>query len=150
MWGTLVALASHSVVFNALITGNFEVLRDALWHLILPCVAVGTIPFYHHCAYDALKSLGSLWFGLYSDSACQRFARARGDLKTCHAQCAIADRNRRRFICRRADERRGADRNRLRVARCWDAIGERDFSAIMRSFRHLQLNIIALSLCSFN
>jgi peptide/nickel transport system permease protein len=27
-----------------LITGNFEVLRDALWHLILPCVAVGTIP----------------------------------------------------------------------------------------------------------
>lgn len=44
MWGTLVALASHSVVFNALITGNFEVLRDALWHLILPCVAVGTIP----------------------------------------------------------------------------------------------------------
>jgi peptide/nickel transport system permease protein len=44
LWGTLVLLASHSVVFNALITGNFEVLRDALWHLILPCVAVGTIP----------------------------------------------------------------------------------------------------------
>lgn len=32
------------VTFNALITGNFEILRDALWHLILPCVAVGTIP----------------------------------------------------------------------------------------------------------
>jgi len=44
LWGTLVALASYSVTFNALITGNFEVLRDALWHLILPCVAVGTIP----------------------------------------------------------------------------------------------------------
>jgi peptide/nickel transport system permease protein len=43
-WGTLVALASHSVTFNALITGNFLVLRDALWHLILPCMAVGTIP----------------------------------------------------------------------------------------------------------
>lgn len=43
-WGSLVVLASHSVVFNSLITGNFEVLRDALWHLILPCVAVGTIP----------------------------------------------------------------------------------------------------------
>lgn len=44
LWGTLVTLASYSVTFNALITGNFEVLRDALWHLILPCVAVGTIP----------------------------------------------------------------------------------------------------------
>jgi peptide/nickel transport system permease protein len=32
------------VIFNALLTGQFNVLRDALWHLILPCVAVGTIP----------------------------------------------------------------------------------------------------------
>jgi peptide/nickel transport system permease protein len=35
---------SHSVVINSLITGHFDVLRDALWHLILPCMAVGTIP----------------------------------------------------------------------------------------------------------
>jgi peptide/nickel transport system permease protein len=40
----LVTFASNSVTFNALITGNGKVLRDALWHLILPCVAVGTIP----------------------------------------------------------------------------------------------------------
>ena len=44
LWGAIVTLASNTVTFNALITGNFEVLRDALWHLILPCVAVGTIP----------------------------------------------------------------------------------------------------------
>src|SRR6185436_579541 len=44
LWGNLVLFASHSVVFNALVTGNFLVLKDALWHLILPCVAVGTIP----------------------------------------------------------------------------------------------------------
>ena len=44
LWGTLVTFASNTVTFNALITGNYEVLRDALWHLILPCVAVGTIP----------------------------------------------------------------------------------------------------------
>ena len=44
LWGALVIMASNSVVFNALISGNFDVLRDALWHLILPCVAVGTIP----------------------------------------------------------------------------------------------------------
>lgn len=42
--GTIVTFASNTVTFNALITGNFEILRDALWHLILPCVAVGTIP----------------------------------------------------------------------------------------------------------
>ncbi len=35
---------SNSVVLNSLITGKFEVLRNALWHLILPCMAVGTIP----------------------------------------------------------------------------------------------------------
>jgi len=43
LW-VLLTLGSNSVIFNSLITGNFEVLRDALWHLILPCVAVGTIP----------------------------------------------------------------------------------------------------------
>jgi peptide/nickel transport system permease protein len=42
--GALVTFASHSAIFSAIITGNFEVLKDALWHLILPCVAVGTIP----------------------------------------------------------------------------------------------------------
>ena len=44
LWGVLVDFASHSVVFNALITGNFVVFKDALRHLILPCIAVGTIP----------------------------------------------------------------------------------------------------------
>lgn len=44
VWGAIVTFASNTVTFNALITGNYEVLRDALWHLILPCVAVGTIP----------------------------------------------------------------------------------------------------------
>jgi peptide/nickel transport system permease protein len=42
--GALVTLLSNTVTFNALVTGRFDVLRDALWHLILPCVAVGTIP----------------------------------------------------------------------------------------------------------
>ncbi len=35
---------SNSVVLNSLITGNWYALKDALWHLILPCIAVGTIP----------------------------------------------------------------------------------------------------------
>jgi peptide/nickel transport system permease protein len=37
------ALLSHSAILNGLITGNFEMVRDALWHLILPAAAVGTI-----------------------------------------------------------------------------------------------------------
>jgi peptide/nickel transport system permease protein len=40
----VVTFASNTFTFNALVSGRFEVLRDALWHLILPCVAVGTIP----------------------------------------------------------------------------------------------------------
>jgi len=40
----VVTFASNTVTLNALITGRFDVLRDALWHLILPCIAVGTIP----------------------------------------------------------------------------------------------------------
>jgi peptide/nickel transport system permease protein len=40
----LLNFLSNSVVLNSLITGKFVVLRNALWHLILPCVAVGTIP----------------------------------------------------------------------------------------------------------
>jgi peptide/nickel transport system permease protein len=40
----LVTLASNTVTFNALITGNVKVFRDAVWHWLLPCTAVGTIP----------------------------------------------------------------------------------------------------------
>ncbi len=40
----IVSFISHSVVLNSILTGNFAVLKDALWHLILPCFAVGTIP----------------------------------------------------------------------------------------------------------
>ena len=32
------------VTFNALVTGNWKVLGDALRHLILPSIALGTIP----------------------------------------------------------------------------------------------------------
>lgn len=35
---------TNSLIFNSLATGNWEVLADGLRHLILPAVAVGTIP----------------------------------------------------------------------------------------------------------
>jgi peptide/nickel transport system permease protein len=39
----LLALVSNSAILNGLLTGNFALVRDALRHLILPAVAVGTI-----------------------------------------------------------------------------------------------------------
>jgi peptide/nickel transport system permease protein len=40
----LVTFASNMVTLNAVLTGNWKVLGDALKHLILPSVALGTIP----------------------------------------------------------------------------------------------------------
>ena len=42
--GFILSFLSSSVIFNSLVTGNWNTTRDALWHLILPSVAVGTIP----------------------------------------------------------------------------------------------------------
>lgn len=39
----LLSLVSNSSILNGLLTGNFVLIKDALWHLILPSVAVGTI-----------------------------------------------------------------------------------------------------------
>jgi peptide/nickel transport system permease protein len=35
---------SHSVLINCIITGKWDIFKDAIWHLILPSIAVGTIP----------------------------------------------------------------------------------------------------------
>lgn len=39
----LLQFLSNSTIFNSIVTGNWKVFRDALWHLILPSLAVGTI-----------------------------------------------------------------------------------------------------------
>jgi peptide/nickel transport system permease protein len=39
-----VSVLSNSTIFNSIVTGNWTGLRDAVWHLILPSLAVGTIP----------------------------------------------------------------------------------------------------------
>jgi peptide/nickel transport system permease protein len=43
-FGSLLTFFSYMFTFNALVTGNWEVLADAVKHLILPSVALGTIP----------------------------------------------------------------------------------------------------------
>ena len=39
----LLSLVSNSAILNGLLRGDMALVRDALWHLILPSVAVGTI-----------------------------------------------------------------------------------------------------------
>lgn len=39
----LLQLVSNSAILNGILTGNITLIRDALWHLILPSTAVGTI-----------------------------------------------------------------------------------------------------------
>jgi peptide/nickel transport system permease protein len=67
---------SNSVILNSLLTGNFNTLKDALWHLILPCFAVGTIPM----ATIARMTRSSLLDVLGQDYI--RTARAKGLIET--------------------------------------------------------------------
>lgn len=66
------SLLSNSVIFNSLVHGNWRMLRDALWHLILPSMAVGTIPL----AVIARMTRSSLLDILGQDYV--RTARAKG------------------------------------------------------------------------
>jgi peptide/nickel transport system permease protein len=40
----LITFISNSTILNGLLTLNFALIKNALWHLILPSLAVGTIP----------------------------------------------------------------------------------------------------------
>ncbi len=68
----LLSLLSNSVILHSIIIGRFDVLKDAIWHLILPAVAVGTIPL----AIIARMTRSSLLEVLGQDYI--RTARAKG------------------------------------------------------------------------
>ncbi len=68
----IVSFLSNSVILHSLLTFNFPVLKDALWHLILPALAVGTIPL----AIIARMTRSSLLDTLGQDYI--RTARAKG------------------------------------------------------------------------
>jgi peptide/nickel transport system permease protein len=68
----VVSLISNSTLLHSLIVGKFNVFRDALWHLILPSVTVGTIPL----AVIARMTRSSLLEVLGQDYI--RTARAKG------------------------------------------------------------------------
>lgn len=67
-----VQLLSNSVLLHSLLIGRLDILQDALWHLILPAVALGTIPL----AIIARLTRSSLLEVLNQDY--MRTARAKG------------------------------------------------------------------------
>jgi peptide/nickel transport system permease protein len=44
MWAAFLNFTGRLNIFNSLITGNWELLKDSIKHLILPTLALGTIP----------------------------------------------------------------------------------------------------------
>ncbi|HEY9075670.1 MAG TPA: ABC transporter permease [Anaerolineaceae bacterium] len=68
----VIAFLSNSAIINSIVTGNFATLKDALWHLILPALAVGTISM----AVVARMTRSSLLDTLGQDYI--RTARAKG------------------------------------------------------------------------
>ena len=72
----MVNLISNSAILNGIITGNFKLVLDALWHLILPSMAVGTISL----AVIARMTRSSLLDVLGQDYI--RTARAKGLIET--------------------------------------------------------------------
>ncbi len=67
-----VSMLSNSVILHSLIIGNLQITQDALWHLIVPAIAVGTIPL----AIIARLTRSSLLDVLGQDYV--RTARAKG------------------------------------------------------------------------
>ena len=106
-------------ILNALLTANWALFADALRHLILPAIALGTIPL----AIIARMTRSSLLEVLGLDFV--RTARAKGlkersvvlrhGLRNAHA----AGRDRHRALARRAPVRRGPDRDDLQPDRAW-------------------------------
>lgn len=67
-----ITFVSNSVILHSLLVGDFAMLKDGLWHLILPSIAVGTIPL----AVIARMTRSSLLEVLGQDYV--RTARAKG------------------------------------------------------------------------
>ncbi len=68
----IVQVISNSVILHSILIGRLDILQDALWHLILPAIALGTIPL----AIIARLTRSSLLEVLNQDYV--RTARAKG------------------------------------------------------------------------
>ncbi|MEM5776756.1 MAG: ABC transporter permease, partial [Anaerolineaceae bacterium] len=74
----LLAMVSNSAILNGLLTKNWSLVKDALWHLILPSLAVGTI---------SMATIARMTRSSLLDVLGQDYIRAAGDAGT---QCQPA------------------------------------------------------------
>ena len=116
---TISDFISRMNIFNAVLGGNWVVFNDAVTHLILPALALSTIPM----ALIARMTRSSMLDVLGQDYI--RTARAKGlsqpccYFETCVSQCLITIGNRDRIIFRRLAGRRSINRNRFQFIRGW-------------------------------
>ncbi len=92
----IIDLMSNTVLINCIFTGNWKIFWDSLKHLILPAVAVGTIPM-AIIARMTRSSCSRSLASITSAPPAQGTHRTQGDLQTCHAQCAHPHRHHHRY-----------------------------------------------------
>ena len=113
----LVGLISNSVVLHSLLIGRLDITWDAIRHLILPSLAVGTIPLAIIARLTRSQSPGCFRTGLYSHCQGKGFARANGFNSSRHAKCTGANYYGGWFASRGTFGRSGPDRNCILAAR---------------------------------
>ena len=102
---------------NAVLTLNWEVLWDAIRHLVLPAVTLATIPDRHHRAHDPVEPARHARARLRADRPGQGPAGAGGRRPPRAAQLAAAGGDRDRAVARHAARRGHPDRDHLQPDR---------------------------------
>jgi peptide/nickel transport system permease protein len=111
--GTDFTPITNLLLLDSLLKADFGLFIQALKHLALPAIALGSIPM----AIIALFDAGSVEPGLHSHRASQRIERACGHHQSCAPQRVVASDYRRRSASRAVALRRDSHRDRLFVAR---------------------------------
>ena len=106
-------------VIDSILRLNGEALLDTLRHLVLPAIALGTIPLAYRCAHDQEFDARGPKSGLRPHRPLQGFARAPGRQQTRLPQRPAPRRHRHRTQLRLAPLGRNPYRDGLLVARYW-------------------------------
>ena len=117
-WAKVNEYVGNHYIFNNLITGQWEVFWDAVKHMILPAVALATIPLDNRSYHSQCASRGH---GQRLHPHCSR-QRGQGMVRgpePCVPQRAVAGGYHRRSSTRSAPRRCRAHRNGVQSRRCW-------------------------------
>ena len=108
---------SNLYFFNAIVTLNGELFVDSFKHMLLPAIALATIPMALIARTDLLQPVGGPRPGLYPDGTRERFVRARGIVSSRNAQRDVAGGHYHWPVAGLSVERRCFDRDHLRLFR---------------------------------